>query len=74
MHEPLDMRVGPIPPNGSDPNGESAAPPGALPTDLPGPLDPLSVERMNMVSLATRQGLKDRLEAESRGHDSVFSQ
>jgi hypothetical protein len=54
---------------------ESAATqPGALPADLPGPLEPMSVEMINQVGASDRQARKDRLEAESRGWDSVFSQ
>jgi hypothetical protein len=62
LHPPLDMRVGPN------------APPGALPADLPGAFEGMSVEQMNELGIAKRQIVRDRLEAESRGHESIFSQ
>ena len=49
-------------------------PPGAIPPGAPGPTDPMSVGQMNDAFHAQQQGINDRLEADSRGHDTVFSQ
>jgi hypothetical protein len=49
-------------------------PPGAMPPDAGGPTEGMLVSRMNELSMAQKQARHDRLEAESRGHDSVFSQ
>ena len=48
--------------------------PGARSPGEPGPIDPLSVNRMNEMYLQRNQAANDRLEADSRGYDSVFSQ
>ncbi|KAL9636148.1 MAG: hypothetical protein Q9164_003004 [Protoblastenia rupestris] len=48
--------------------------PGALPPNAPGPMDALPVNQLNEHFMQQRQGIHDRLEAESRGYDSVFSQ
>jgi hypothetical protein len=82
MHQPLDMRVGPLPSmhdsngaaNGDGANGSGTIMPGTLPSDYPGPLDPLAVDRMNAFDEARKQAMRDRLEAESKGFDSVFGQ
>ena len=56
-------------------NGSGASTsPGAPPADLPGPLEPMSVEMMNEVAASERQARHDRMEAESRGWDGVFGQ
>lgn len=49
-------------------------PPGALPPDMPGPTESLPVSRLNEMYLARNQAVSDRLEADSRGYHSVFSQ
>jgi hypothetical protein len=66
MHQPLEMRVGPEP--------SATVLPGTLPADYPGAFEGMPVERMNELDMAQKQSLKDRLEAESRGHESIFSQ
>ena len=48
--------------------------PGGYPSDVPGPIDALSVHRMNEILKQQQQGVSDRLEADARGYDSVFSQ
>lgn len=56
-------------------NGSGASTsPGAPPADLPGPMEPMSVEMMNEFTASERQARHDRLEAESRGWDNVFGQ
>lgn len=47
--------------------------PGALPSDTPGPTDPLSVTRLNELYMLQEQAVSDRLEAEGRGWDGVFA-
>lgn len=67
--------------NSTDPaqQQQAAAPqptgplPGMLPSDMPGPLATLSVDQINERDAAMRQAAFDRLEAESRGYESVFS-
>jgi len=46
--------------------------PGALPTDLARPLDPLDVDGINQRDAALKQAREDRLAAEGRGWDTVF--
>lgn len=48
--------------------------PGAIPADVPGPTEGMSTERMNEMYLAQNQARSDRLEADSRGYDTVFAQ
>lgn len=48
--------------------------PGANPPNVAGPLEAVPVNRMNEMYLQQVQSVNDRLEAESRGYDSVFSQ
>ena len=40
----------------------------------PGPTEAMSVNRINELYMQQRQGVNDRLEADGRGFDSVFSQ
>ncbi|MCJ1464572.1 hypothetical protein MMC07_003185 [Pseudocyphellaria aurata] len=54
--------------------GLPQGPPGARSPGAPGPIDALSVNRMNEMYMHQNQGVSDRLEADSRGYDSVFSQ
>ena len=63
MHPPLSPGQGP-------PQG----PPGALSPGAPGPTDPMAINQMNEMYMQQRQGVNDRLEADSRGYDTVFSQ
>ena len=49
-------------------------PPGAFPPDHPGPADAIPVNRMNENFVQRRQELGNRLETDSRGYESVFSQ
>lgn len=49
-------------------------PPGAMSPSAPGPTEAMSVNRINEVYIQQRQGVTDRLEADGRGFDSVFSQ
>lgn len=49
-------------------------PPGALSPDAPTPTQALSTEKVNELYMNHKQALADRLEADSRGHDSVFGQ
>ena len=63
MHPPLSPGQGP-------PQG----PPGVLSPGAPGPTDPMAISQMNEIYMQQRQGVSDRLEADSRGYDSVFSQ
>lgn len=58
------------PPQSPIPQG----PPGALPLGSAGPIDSVPVDRMNEMYMQERQGTISRLEADSRGYDSVFSQ
>jgi hypothetical protein len=80
LHPPLATRVGPLPTAtgtttmATGGGGGGAVLPGALAPDAPGAFEGMSVERMNEVAAAVRQGGRDRLEAESRGHASIFSQ
>lgn len=48
--------------------------PGARSPGAPGPIDALSVNRMNEIYMQQNQSVNDRLEADARGYDSVFSQ
>jgi len=48
--------------------------PGALPEDLPGPLEPLSVAMMNEMDASNRQARLDRLKAESSPWHSLYGQ
>lgn len=48
--------------------------PGATPQGVAGPLEAVPVNRMNELYLQQVQSVNDRLEADSRGYDSVFSQ
>ena len=41
---------------------------------MPGPTDPVAVQRLNEMYMAQRQGVSDRLETDGRGYNSVFSQ
>ena len=54
--------------------GPPAGLPGALSHDTPGPTDPVTVSRLNEMYMQQKQSVDNRLEAESRGYDSVFSQ
>lgn len=54
--------------------GPPLGPPGALGPHTPGPTDAVPVNRMNEMYLQQKQSVDDRLEADSRGYDSVFSQ
>jgi len=49
-------------------------PPGALSSDMPGPTEPIPVNRMNEMYMQQKQSVNDRLEADGRGYDSVFAQ
>ena len=49
-------------------------PPGAPEPDAPTPTQAMSGEQINEQYIAHRQRLDDRLEAESRGFDTVFAQ
>ena len=48
--------------------------PGARPPGTAGPLDAIPVSRMNEMYMQQSQAVSDRLEADSRGYDSVFAQ
>lgn len=52
-------------------NPPADAPPGALLPNAPGPLDPL-VDDMNELTLNRQQQLRARLDADSRGHESIY--
>lgn len=54
--------------------GPPLGPPGALGPDHPGPTDAVPVNRMNELYMQQKQNVDDRLEADGRGYDSVFSQ
>lgn len=58
------------PQNASPPQGA----PGALLPNTPGPTEALSVSQINEEYIRKEQNVRDRLEAESRGYESVFSQ
>ncbi len=60
------------PPNSGQ--GPPLGPPGARSPGEPGPIEPMSVNRMNEVYMQQNQAVNDRLEADARGYDSVFSQ
>jgi len=47
--------------------------PGVPNPDMPGMLEPLSVELINERDASDRQARKDRLEAESRGWDGIYA-
>lgn len=49
-------------------------PPGALAPGAPGPTDALQVHQLNDMYMQQQQGVSNRLEADSRGYDTVFSQ
>ena len=63
MHPPAMPGQGPPP-----------GPPGALNPDAPGQTDAIPIHQMNEMYMLQQQSISDRLEAESRGYDSVFSQ
>lgn len=52
---------------------DADGPPGSIPSSIPGPLEPISVERMNELYGIQKQALDNRLEAEGRGYDSIFA-
>ena len=54
--------------------GPPQGPPGAFGPDTPGQTEAIPVSRMNEMYMQQRQTVDDRLEADSRGYDSVFSQ
>lgn len=54
--------------------GPPQGPPGAVTPGAPGPMEPMDVNRMNEMYMQQKQGANDRLEADGRGYDSVFSQ
>ena len=54
--------------------GPPQGPPGALSPGVPGPTDPMAMNQINDMYMQQRQGVNDRLEADSRGYDTVFSQ
>lgn len=54
--------------------GPPQGPPGAIAPGAPGPIDALPVNRMNEMYMQQHQNVSDRLEADARGYDSVFSQ
>jgi hypothetical protein len=49
------------------------AQPGHVPNGYPGPTEAIPLQRLNELDLGQRQATLDRLEASSRGHESVFS-
>ena len=49
-------------------------PPGALPPGAPGPAEAIPVNQLNEMYMQQQQSVNDRLEADSRGYDTVFSQ
>lgn len=49
-------------------------PPGAISPEAPGPSDALPVSQINEDFMNRRQRMHDRLEAQSRGYESIFSQ
>ena len=68
---PLTAHTHPPPaPGQAQPQG----PPGALPPDAPGATEALPVSRLNDLHMQKNQAVSDRLEADSRGYDNVFSQ
>lgn len=54
--------------------GLPPGPPGAMSADIPGPTESIPINRMNELYVQQKQGVSDRLEADGRGYDSVFSQ
>lgn len=54
--------------------GPPQGPPGAMSPDTPGPTESMPIHRMNEMYIQQKQGVNDRLEADGRGYDSVFSQ
>ena len=48
--------------------------PGARSPGAPGPIDALPVTRVNEIYMQQKQNVTNRLEADARGYDSVFSQ
>ncbi|KAL6713939.1 hypothetical protein ACLMJK_008433 [Lecanora helva] len=54
--------------------GPPQGPPGAIPPGAPGPAEPIPVNQLNEMYLQQQQSVSDRLEADSRGHDTIFSQ
>lgn len=54
--------------------GPPLGPPGAMSADAPGPTESMPINRMNEMYMQQKQGVSDRLEADGRGYDSVFSQ
>ena len=48
--------------------------PGALSSATPGPTQGLDPDQMNKAFVSQKQAISDRLEAESKGYDSVFAQ
>ena len=63
MHPP--PMLGTLPPSGL---------PGALSPDTPTITESIPVSRLNEMYMTQRQTVSDRLEADSRGYHSVFSQ
>ena len=55
-------------------HGMHAGPPGALSPDQPGTTETLPVDRMNEMYVQQQQDVSNRLEADGRGYESVFSQ
>lgn len=55
-------------------NSNPQGPPGAIAPEAPGPSDALPVSQINEDFMNRHQGMHDRLEAESRGYESIFSQ
>lgn len=53
---------------------QQQGPPGARSPGAPGPIDAIPVPRMNDLYMHQTQAISDRLEADSRGYDAVFSQ
>ncbi|MCJ1374045.1 hypothetical protein MMC20_005275 [Loxospora ochrophaea] len=53
--------------------GPPQGPPGAFGPETPGPADALPVSRMNELYMQQKQGMNDRLEADSRGHFVLYS-
>ena len=49
-------------------------PPGAYAPGMPGPTETVQVPQMNEMFMQQQQARNDRLEADSRGYETVFSQ